>query len=575
MNTATSSAQITTAALFLAATSLAQSTTLISQSSSGVQGNQYSEAPSISGDGRLVAFQSSSSTLVVGDNNNHDDIFVRDRALATTARVSVTSTGAEANGVSYASSISGDGRFVVFLSGATNLVTSDTNSTSDVFVHELSSGVTTRVSVGNADLQSNGPSYSASISIDGRHVAFHSAATNLVLGDTNSSWDVFVHDRQTATTIRASVSASGAQAVGHCAAPSLSGDGRFVAFHSNASNLVSGDTNGAWDIFVRDLVGNTTTRASLNTSGVQGNGGCADASLSADGRFVVFTSSATNLIASDTNSRDDVFLHDRDLSVTTRVSEATGGLQADDASRRAHLSTDGRFVVFESLAQNLDASDNNVAWDVFVRNRFSGETTRVSINDLGVEGDSSSSAGSISAYGRFVAFQSYGSNLVPNDMNNNGDVFARDRGTEAPTAYCTAGTTTIGCVPVISATGFPSASATSGFTLHAQTLEGQRSGLFFYGTSGASEWPWSAASSSFLCVKTPTQRLPLANSGGTSGTCTGAFSADFLAFMAANPGALGQPLVPGSIFYTQAWFRDPPAPKATNLTGGLMFTLEP
>ncbi|MCC7012311.1 MAG: PD40 domain-containing protein [Planctomycetes bacterium] len=563
------------ALLALSLGAAAQSTTRVSVSSSGAEGNQFSEAPSISLDATRVAFSSIASTLVPNDTNNFDDVFVRDRSSGVTLRVSVSSSGAQSDGTSWEPALSADGRVVAFRSGATNLDPLDTNGVADVYVHDLTTGTTVRVSVASSGAQANGSSSTPALSADGRYVAFYSTASNLVAGDTNGFWDIFVHDRQAHTTLRASLTSSGAQPSNNCGGPALSADGRYVAFHSNAANLVPGDTNASADIFVRDLLLSTTTRVSLTSLGVQANGSSADPQLSADGRFVVFHSAATNLAPSDTNLREDVFVHDRQLGTTARVSVATGGAEADSTSRKARISADGRVIAFESLAQNLDASDNNNTWDAFVHDRLSGVTERVSVDDQGVEGDGTSSLPSISGTGRYVAFSSYASNLVAFDLNNTADIFVRDRGAEQPVAYCTAGTTSAGCVPAIGASGTPSAAASSGFTLTVSALEGQRAGLLFYGTSGSSAWPWAASSTSFMCVKQPTQRLPLQNSGGTSAACNGAFASDCLAFMAANPSALGQPLTPGATFYAQAWFRDPPAAKSTNLSNALMFTLVP
>ncbi len=230
--------------------------------------------------------------------------------------MSVATDGTEADGVSYTSAISADGRFVAFYSGATNLVSGDTNGTTDVFVHDRQTGTTERVSVatggGQADNGSFGP---PAISADGRFVAFYSNATNLVGGDTNSKYDIFVHDRQTGTTERVSVATGGGQATDSSQSPAISADGRFVTFYSNATNLVGGDTNGAADVFVHDRQTGTTERVSVATGGGQATGGDSyDPAISADGRFVAFDSAATNLVSGDSNSSDDMFVHDRGTS---------------------------------------------------------------------------------------------------------------------------------------------------------------------------------------------------------------------------------------------------------------------
>jgi len=562
-------------AVALSASALAQSTTRVSVAFNGAEADQYSEAPSISRDGARVAFQSEATNLVSGDTNNAADIFVRDSLLATTVRVSVSSSGEQANGHCSAPVISADGQRVLFLSAATNLVAGDTNGQADLLLRDLAAGVTTRVNVSSAGAQANGISYAGTLSADGRRVAFHSAATNLVAGDTNGFWDIFVHDVPTGVTTRAVVSSSGGQPNGHCAAPSFSGDGRYVAFHSNASNLIAGDTNAAWDAFVRDLQTGVTTSASVSSAGVAANGNSADAVLSEDGRYVVFQSAAHNLVVGDINSFDDVFLRDLQAGLTTRISAGPGGADGDGASRKARISADGRYVAYESLATNLDAGDTNPDWDVLVLDRLSGVTRAASVDGAGAFGDNASNAAAISGDGRYVAFHSYADALVPGDANNTRDVFLRDRSAAAPFAYCTAGTTTLGCVPAIASLGVPSAGASSGFTIRVGALEGARTGLVFYGASGVVDFLWAPGSSSHLCVKSPTQRLQLSSTGGSPGSCSGALAYDFLAFMASSPGALGQPLTPGAAFHAQAWFRDPAAPKSTNLSNALAFAIVP
>jgi Tol biopolymer transport system component len=218
--------------------------------SDGSEANSYSGEPSISSDGRWVAFESGASNLVSGDTNAAPDIFVHDRETGTTTRVSIASNGAQSNNGSFAPSISADGTQVVFYSNASNLVAGDTNGVADVFVHDRQTGKTTRASLASNRAQSGGFSDAASISADGRWVVFASRAENLVSGDTNDSTDVFVHDRYTGETVRASVAANGAQAESYSNFPSISGNGRWIAFASPAKNLVAQDTNNALDVFV-------------------------------------------------------------------------------------------------------------------------------------------------------------------------------------------------------------------------------------------------------------------------------------------------------------------------------------
>jgi len=293
---------------------------------------------------------------------------------------------------------------------------------------------TRRLSLDSAKVQGDGDSQEPAISADGRYVAFSSYAANLVGGDTNGVQDVFVRDRTTKTTTRLSVSSVGAQSDGESQEPAISADGRYVAFCSSAANLVGGDTNNSGDVFVRDRTTNTTTRLSVSSVGLQGDFGGCSPSISADGRYVAFESSATNLGAgravvsnSDTNNRPDVFVRDRTRNTTTRLSVSSAGLEGDDSSYNPAISADGRYVAFSSYATNLVGSDTNGTADVFVRDRTTNTTTRLSVSSAGLEGNVASFGAAISADGRYVAFDSYATNLVGSDTNGTRDVFVRDR----------------------------------------------------------------------------------------------------------------------------------------------------
>lgn len=428
-------------ALAAAAPALAQGTTTrVSVSSAEAQGNGPSVAPTISGDGRFVAFTSVATNLVRGDTNGLNDTFVRDRQRGTTVRVSVGAGGRQQDGPSLGLNIARNGRYVAFASFATNLVRGDTNAQSDVFVRDLRAGVTRRASVGTGGAQANGGTGFPAISAGGRFVAFASSATNLVPGDTNGSEDVFVRDRRARTTTRVSLGAGGAQGNGDSPTvsfPAISADGRFVAFDSAATNLVRGDTNAFLDIFVRDRQRRETVRVSLGDDGAQANEGSAEPSISDNGRFVAFRSDASNLVPGDTNQATDVFVRDLRTGRTRRVSVGPDGQQANGSSRPGlagnALSADGRFVIFISSASNLVPQDTNDVDDVFVRDLRLGRTSRVSLRADGGQGNDASGGLSpaISADGRFAAFISFANNLVPGDTNDTVDVFVRDRGKPA------------------------------------------------------------------------------------------------------------------------------------------------
>jgi Tol biopolymer transport system component len=400
-------------------------TTRVSVASDGTQANGGSFTPSISADGRYVAFASIAVNLVSGDTNGVQDIFVHDRQTGQTTRVSVASGGAQANGPSYDPSISADGRYVAFASLATNLVSGDTNNTGDIFVHDRQTGQTTRVSVATGGGQANGNSSNPSISADGRYIAFDSNASNLVSGDTNNTGDIFVHDRQTGATTRVSIGPGGTQANRGSLAPSISADGRYVAFHSDATNLVSGVTNGTTHIFVHDRQTGATTRVSVASDGTEGNSLSIRPSISADGRYVAFQSIATNLGC--TNGTQHIFVHDRQTGQTTCVSVASDGTEGNSGSNDPSISANGRYVAFQSQANNLVSGDTGFITDIFIHDRQTGVTTRVSIAFDGTEANNVSSAPSISADGRYIAFESDASNLVDGDTNSIQDIFVHDR----------------------------------------------------------------------------------------------------------------------------------------------------
>jgi Tol biopolymer transport system component len=399
-------------------------TTRVSVSSAGVAGNDRSFFPAISAGGRFVAFSSDASNLVAGDTNDSTDVFVRDRRNHTTSRVSV-GAGTEGNLDSYDPSISANGRFVAFSSDASNLVSGDTNDSTDVFVRDRVMHTTMLVSVSSGGVLGNSVSSLPSISGGGRLVAFASFSSNLVGADTNAASDIFVRNLRTHTTRRASVSSAGVEADFDSADPAISADGRYVAFDADATNLVAADTNDTTDVFVRDLRAHATHRVSVGTQGAQANSDSHGPSISADGRLVAFHSYASNLVAADANGAADVFVHTLTTGTTSRVSVSGGGGEANSDSFLPSVSADGRFIAFYSDATNLVAGDTNRIFDVFVRDRANHATTRVSLSSGAVQGNGSSYDPAISADGRVVAFYSDATNLVGGDTNAAGDILVR------------------------------------------------------------------------------------------------------------------------------------------------------
>jgi flagellin-like hook-associated protein FlgL len=358
-----------------------------SDSSGNVAVGSNSFGRAISADGRFILFNSNSSSLVPGDTNGLDDVFLKDTVTGNIARVSTDSQGNQAlGGSSTATGISADGRYALFYSTATNLVVGDTNGQNDAFVKDLLTGETKRV---NTDVNGNqaigGSSNGNTISADGRFVAFWSQATNLVTGDTNGFIDVFVKNIVTGDIVRVNTDSFGNQAVGGISdIRTISADGRYVAFTSDATNLVTGDTNGVGDAFFKDLVTGITTRVSTDSNGSQAIGGASEVrALSADGRYVVFDSLATNLVAGDTNGVKDVFIKDTTTGATTRINTTASNEQGTGAaSYGTSISADGRYIGFWSGATNLVAGDTNGLFDAFLKDTSNGTTIRLNANNV-------------------------------------------------------------------------------------------------------------------------------------------------------------------------------------------------
>lgn len=443
--------------LFFRTQEASQAATVTTRESAGTGAFGFVSEPAgttdptaISADGRYVAFTSVALTLLPAgtDTNGVFDVLVRDRLLGQTVRVSVSSSGAQANQNCSRPAMSSDGRFVIFQTTASTLVSGDTNGVADLFLHDRDfdgNGVfdepggisTTRVNVSSSGTQAGAAivTGSGAISADGRYVAFTSSATNLVSPDSNGSvLDAFVHDRVTGGTVLVSSNASGIQADANTTRALVSRDGRFVALLSAATNLVAGDTdtNGFVDVFVRDRDRDEdgvydepgeieVTRVNVSSTGAQANFGTLAIELSPDGRFVVFNSPASSLVPGDTNSVSDTFVHDRETRQTTRVSVSSAGVQSSGvtANGTPSISLDGRFVAFASAATNLVASDTNGVDDVFVHDRQTGQTVRASVSSAGVQGNNESRLPDLSGDGSFLSFFSQATNLFVGDAGAN------------------------------------------------------------------------------------------------------------------------------------------------------------
>lgn len=391
----------------------------------GIQANNDSSYVRITPDGRYVVFASTATNLIAGDTGT-SDIFVFDRNTEEIERVSVHTDGTPGNGASIDPSISTDGRYVAFNSSATNLVAGDVEGFSDVFVHDRQTGVTERVSVHTDGTAGDDSVFSnLEISGDGVYVAFGSEATNLVDDDTNAAADVFVHNRETGVTERVSVDSDELEGSAVSLEPAISTDGRYVAF-ATQSSLHADDLNVFQDIYVRDRTLGTTELVSKTIAGDQDNISYNPA-ISGDGRYIAFASDATNLVADDIEGQSDIFVFDRNTEEIERVSVNNDGEGGDGVSSEVSISPDGRYVSFYSDATNLVDGDTNGVSDVFIYDRNTDTIELVSKNSSDVIGNGASSTSSVSSDSRYTAFLSSATNLVSGDTNNAIDVFVYDQ----------------------------------------------------------------------------------------------------------------------------------------------------
>ncbi len=341
-------------------------------------------------------------------------------ANGNTVRVSISSNGDEGNSISYDTSISVNGRYIAFASNASNLVPGDSGSYQDIFVHDNQTGQTIRVSITSNGIEANGNSRQPMISSDGRYVVFVSEANNLDANYPGMS-GIFIHDIQTETTSLVSVSSDGIPGDSVSNYPSISANNQFIAFDSGSQNLVPNDTNGRQDIFVRDLLTGETNIVSIASDGTYGNNESTFPLISADGRFIAFSSKSNNLVQNDANNNTDVFVHDRQNGTTVLISVSTNGTQGDENSTASSISSDGRYVVFSSKSGSLDSTCSFGISQIYVRDRETAETICVSVSSNGEQGDFHSRDGKITTNGQYIVFHSNASNLSPNDLNQYGD----------------------------------------------------------------------------------------------------------------------------------------------------------
>jgi hypothetical protein len=547
-------------------------TSRVSLDWTGAEVNRSSGVPSISHDGRFVCF-STTAALVLSDTNPWFDAYVVDLASNMVELVSANFVGAAADYNSFSGGeFSEDGRFLSFLSLASDIVPGISFGNPNAYVRDRLLGQTHLVSQTAAGLEA-GSMFAGPLTPDGRFSTFITISAAVFPGDSNNLPDLFLRDLQAGVTELVSISLTGTvgnHATSPSEPPSLSGDGRYVCFSSLASDLVAGDTNGWADAFRRDRLSGITELVSVGLNAQPGNGQSAGGQCSLDGRFVAFMSQASNLVVGDTNAEWDVFVRDTAAATTTRVSVDSVGSQTNGICTSIHISPCGRFVSFGSTAGGLVPGDTNATWDLFLRDRLTMRTERVSVSSSGAEGDGSSlSHLSLSRNAEVIVFSSLATNLVPNDNNGVTDVFVRR--CAVPTSYCTAKVNSLGCVPAMTVSGMPSANAPQAFWVGARNFLNQKTGMLMYSTGGPAATPFQGGT---LCIQTPIHRTPPHSTGGsTSGTdCTGMLAFDFNAWIDSN---FDPVLVPGQFVWSQGWSRDPgfPPPGNSSLTDAEAFLI--
>ncbi len=558
-------------AALLRASSLA-ATIPLSVTSAGQAAAGDSSRPKISDGGDMTVFLCSDKDLAPNGVVAQNDVYARWWRTNTTARVSVASSGAQANAPSMQPAISSNGVYVVFTSAATNLTTTSTGGHDQVFLRD-SSVPQTYLVTSSSGFAANAGCYDAMVSATGQRVTFDSAATNLTVPPGNGQSQIYFRDPMSPTVLSiASVDDASVQGNGASVNRGLSDDARFVLFESDATNLVAGDTNGVRDVFVRDRTLGTTRRVSVSTSGVEADASSSGADISADGRFVVFASDATNLVANDAHGQNGggIFLRDLTAATTVRVNVNWQGYVPNGSASGCSISADGRFVAFVSGATDLVASDTNGMSDVFVRDLVLGHNVLASVSSSGVQANGSNLAPSIAKDGRFVAFASVASNLTAGDVNGLQDVFLRDMGAlSAMNAFCFGDGVEIQC-PCgnngVASHGCQNSAATGGAILSTSgvaklsldTLQFTSSGelssalsIFLQGTANVA--PYSIFGQGVRCIGGVLKRLY--SESAASGVAIAPASGDLSVH--ARSMALGDTIAGGSTRYYQTYYRDP------------------
>jgi hypothetical protein len=509
--------------------------------------------PSTDDTGGIVVFSSPDPALVTGDTNAVEDVFVRDRVAGTTTRVSVSSAGVEADRAARMPSVSGDGRFVAFVSDATTLVPGVGNGVAQVFVHDTVTATTSVASVSNTGSAADGWCTGASVSGSGRYVAFTTQATNLGAPGGPAAAQLLLRDRQLGTTRWLAPQLGGVAPSGEARSPRISDDGRYVVFSSGDDNLVSGDVNGLRDVFRVDVVTGFVEVVSVHPTGVPAFGHSDVGKMSKDGRFVAFQSLDPNLDPNQSGAAGTAYVRDMTLGATRYVDTVAGAAGIGSV----HVSNDGRIASWAVATFGVHSVSLIAYRDLWT----TGGPVYVTPNpyvkswEPALSGDGSTLIFSTQFLAGLPPMLGLVAALLPHHL---------------PIAFCAQLPTSGGCAAAASGVGVPSAS-TGSFSVHADGVPGRVMGTVLWSVASDTPPTWGTPSSS-LCVAPPTRHTGVTSSGGTKGACDGALVLDWFAYTAANPGK-APPL--GTTVYAQGWFRDRAAPGTTAHAPALAFTPRP
>lgn len=541
--------------------------------SRGAQANNNSSDPRLSFDGRYVVFESLASNLVSSDTNGSFDVFVHDRDLRITEMVSVDSTGDQAPGNSTNPATDDSGYRIAFACSSA-MSPEDISPSVDVYLRDRTAGTTTLISKRYKSQPFGAGAFRPAVSGDARFITFRCTDDDVVPGDTNGQSDSFLHDRQTGTTELVSIWGPGIQSNQGSDVSDVSDDGRYVAFSCAATNWVPVGSQPFGGIYRRDRRLGVTEMVNVRPDGTPSAypayGG---PEISGDGRYIVYESSALDVTGQGANGTPNIQLRDMRQTASSLIAVSPHGGRPNHQSQLARLSKAGSRVAFNSAASNLVLFDGNPSQDVFLRDVRAGATVLVSVGNHGQApnlGGMGQTA--ISGDGRVVAFITNANNLIPGDLGTTFDVYVVECDNYPVFRYCEPMPNSLGCFPTIRTEGNPSLADGEPFWMRAASLLGGSRGFFLYGISGATGNP--VVGGGWLCVRPPLVRTRWQRTGGSSShqECTGSLEVDFDAYVRSG---VDPALTAGTTVCVQAWSLDPQITQGTSLTDAVTFQIAP